>query len=64
VLASRHEDPSIEVVVETFPNYLVVQKFGEAGEVARSGRYPARASSQPECRRTPRLILPTLRGTP
>jgi hypothetical protein len=30
-----HQNASIEVVVETFPNYLVVEKVGEAGKVAR-----------------------------
>lgn len=30
-----HEDTSIEVVVEAFPNYLVVEKRGKAGDVAR-----------------------------
>jgi hypothetical protein len=35
VLAHGHEDPSIEVVVDTHPNYVVVEKIGAAGEVAR-----------------------------
>src|SRR6476646_319217 len=35
VVAPGHDDPSIEVVVESFDGYLVVQKRGEAGEVAR-----------------------------
>jgi hypothetical protein len=29
-----HEDPQIERVVETHPDYLVVEKTGAAGEVA------------------------------
>jgi hypothetical protein len=33
-LAHGHEDTTIETVVETFPNYLVVQKFGTAGDEA------------------------------
>jgi hypothetical protein len=35
VLAHGHEDPSIEVVVVTHPNYVVVEKVGVAGKVAR-----------------------------
>jgi hypothetical protein len=36
VVAPGHEDPRIEVVVEPFDGYVVVEKRGEAGEVARS----------------------------
>jgi hypothetical protein len=35
VVANGHEDISIEVVVERLPNYLVVEKHGDAGDVAR-----------------------------
>jgi len=35
VVARGHDDPSIEVVVESFDSYVVVEKLGEAGEVAR-----------------------------
>ena len=35
VVAHGHEDPSIEMVVESLPAYVVVKKFGDAGEVAR-----------------------------
>jgi hypothetical protein len=31
----RHEDPQLERVVETYGDYLVVEKTGEAGEVAQ-----------------------------
>jgi hypothetical protein len=34
-VAHGHEDTSIEEVVERLPTYLVVKKFGEAGDVAR-----------------------------
>jgi hypothetical protein len=34
VVASGHERLDVEVVVETRPGYLVVQKIGEAGETA------------------------------
>ena len=30
-----HEDPSVEIVVERFPAYFVIEKQGEAGDVAR-----------------------------
>jgi hypothetical protein len=33
-LVAGHEDPSVEDVVETHPGYAVVQKRGQAGEVA------------------------------
>jgi hypothetical protein len=29
-----HERPNVEVVVDAYPTYLIVQKVGEAGEVA------------------------------
>jgi hypothetical protein len=29
-----HEDLTVDRVVETFPTFLVVEKFGEAGEIA------------------------------
>jgi hypothetical protein len=35
VVAPGHEDTEIEDVVESHDEYLVVQKTGEAGEVAR-----------------------------
>jgi hypothetical protein len=34
-LAHGHQDTTIEAVVEIFPNYLVVQKKAEAGDIAR-----------------------------
>jgi hypothetical protein len=36
VVARGHDDPSLEVVVESFDGYVVVEKRGEAGDVARS----------------------------
>ena len=36
VVAPGHEDPAIEVVVECLAGYVIVEKRGEAGEVARS----------------------------
>ena len=36
VLARGHDDPSLEVVVESSDRYVVVEKRGVAGEVARS----------------------------
>jgi hypothetical protein len=36
VVARGHDDPSIEVVVESFDGYVVMEKRGEAGEIARS----------------------------
>jgi hypothetical protein len=35
VVAPGHEDTSIETVVEKLPTYVVVRKFGNAGDVAR-----------------------------
>ncbi len=35
VLMPGHERPDLEVVVETSPRYVVVEKVGEAGAVAR-----------------------------
>jgi hypothetical protein len=35
VVTPGHENPSIEVVVERLPSYVVVKKLGEAGDVAR-----------------------------
>ncbi len=35
VVYPGHEDPSVEVVVERFPTYFVIEKQGEAGDVAR-----------------------------
>ena len=35
VVAPGHEDPAIEVVVESLDGYVIVEKRGEAGEVAR-----------------------------
>jgi hypothetical protein len=35
VVARGHDDPAIEVIVESFDGYVVVEKRGEAGEVAR-----------------------------
>ena len=35
VVSPGHEDPSVEVVVERFPGYFVIEKQGEAGDVAR-----------------------------
>jgi hypothetical protein len=34
MVAPGHERREVEVVVETQPNYLVVQKVGEAGSIA------------------------------
>jgi hypothetical protein len=34
-VTNGHEDTTIETVVETFPNYLVVEKHAEAGDIAR-----------------------------
>lgn len=36
VVAPGHEDLTIEVVVDVSDGYVVVEKHGEAGEVARS----------------------------
>ena len=36
VLLPGHEIPAVERVVETHPEYLVVEKTGEAGEVAEA----------------------------
>ena len=36
VVAPGHDDPTIETVVERHPAYLVVEKHGLAGAVARS----------------------------
>jgi hypothetical protein len=36
VVARGHDDPAVEVVVESFDSYAVVEKRGEAGEVARN----------------------------
>ena len=36
VVARGHDDPSLEVVIESFDGYVVVEKRGEADEVARS----------------------------
>ena len=36
VVARGHDDPSLEVVVESSDRYVVVEKRGVAGEVARS----------------------------
>jgi hypothetical protein len=36
VVARGHDDPNLEVVVEVFDGYVVVEKIGVAGEVARS----------------------------
>jgi hypothetical protein len=35
VVHPGHEDPSIEVVVERYTAYFVIEKQGEAGDVAR-----------------------------
>jgi hypothetical protein len=35
VVYPGHIDPSREVVVERFPTYFVIEKQGEAGDVAR-----------------------------
>jgi len=35
VVVPGHEEPSIELVVERLPTYVVVKKLGEAGDVAR-----------------------------
>ncbi len=35
VVVPGHEESSIETVVEKLPTYVVVKKFGDAGEVAR-----------------------------
>jgi hypothetical protein len=32
-----HEDGEIECVVETHPDCTVVEKYGEAGEIAEAG---------------------------
>jgi len=34
IVAPGHERLDVEVVVETRPTYLIVQKLGEAGEIA------------------------------
>ena len=34
IVSPGHEQLDVEVVVETRPNYLVVQKVGQAGETA------------------------------
>ncbi len=36
VIAPGHERPDVETVVETTPDYLVVEKFGPAGELAEA----------------------------
>jgi hypothetical protein len=36
VVYPGHEDETVEVVVETHPAYLVIEKQGEAGDVARA----------------------------
>jgi hypothetical protein len=36
ILAPGHEEPEVEVVVDRFPNYLVVEKQDHAGRVAEA----------------------------
>jgi hypothetical protein len=36
VLASGHSDPTIEQVIETAPDHVVVEKLGVAGDVAEA----------------------------
>ena len=36
VVARGHDDPPLDDVVASFDGYVVVEKRGEAGEVARS----------------------------
>jgi hypothetical protein len=36
VVKPGHEDLSVEVVVERYPDFYVIQKLGAAGEVARA----------------------------
>lgn len=36
LVADGHERPEVEVVVARNPNYLVVQKMGEAGQIAEA----------------------------
>jgi hypothetical protein len=37
IVREGHDDPEIESVVERYPNYIVVQKRGEAGRLAEAG---------------------------
>lgn len=34
ILLPGHQDPQLDQVIETHPNYLIVEKTGEAGDVA------------------------------
>jgi hypothetical protein len=38
VLRPGHEDPEVERVIERNPDYLIVEKTGEAGEVAEQAQ--------------------------
>ena len=46
VVAPRHVAENFEAVVEAFPRFWVVDKFGEAGEIARQLSYEAADSVQ------------------